>query len=66
MTEKQIVEYFEDYILPGIKEVYEQDNIIDGPARREAFNNMVDSLVKNNEITEELANVICLPDNLDA
>ena len=30
------------------------------------FNNMVDSLVKNNEVTEELANVIGLPDNLDA
>ena len=31
MTENQIIEYFEDYVLPGVKEAYEQDNIIDGP-----------------------------------
>ena len=65
MTENQVIQYFEDFILPQVKETYEQDGITDGPARREAFNNYTDMLCKDGDITEELYNEICLPNHLD-
>lgn len=44
LTEEQVLEQFESFVLPMIKEAYEQDGIIDKPARREGFNNYTDSL----------------------
>ena len=65
MNEEQVIDFYEEYYLPGVKEQYEQDGIIDGPARREAFNNMVDGLHRDDVITDEIVNSICLPDRLD-
>ena len=65
MNEKQVIEHFVEFELPCVKDQYEQDGIIDGPARREAFNNYTDWLCKEGIITEELYNEICLPKHLD-
>ena len=65
LTEAQVIEQFEEMILPMVKNQYEQDGIIDKPARREYFNNYTDSLCKDGEITEELYNNICIPDRLE-
>ena len=65
MNEEMVVMNFEAFILPQVQEQYEQDGIIDGPARREAFNNYTDMLCKDGDITEELYNKICLPNHLD-
>ena len=62
--EEFVVEY-EESTLPYIKEQYEQDAVKDGPARREAFNNMVDAYQKDNIISEKDAGEWCLPDYLD-
>jgi len=51
---------YEEEILPLIVEVYEQDGIIDRPARNEAYANFVDSLCQDGEISEYLAaNIDC-------
>jgi hypothetical protein len=64
-TEKVVIAWFKEFELPAVKAKYEKDGIIDGPARREAFNNFTDFLCKDGIITEELYNEICLPKELD-
>jgi hypothetical protein len=59
LTKKQIVAIFKEDILPCVKAEYEQDNRIDYPARREAWNNWLDSLRTDNTITEEQASYTC-------
>ena len=51
MTKQQAVKIFKDEILPAIKARYEQDGIIDKPARREAWHNFTDMLCKDGQIT---------------
>jgi len=65
LEESSVVKYFENNVLPFVKETYEQDGIIDGPARREEFNNMTDWMCKEGIISEEMYNEICLPNHLD-
>ena len=43
---------FEFEILPGIKEVYEQDGEPDWVARSESWNNWTDSPCKNSQISD--------------
>ena len=52
MTWDQAVSEFEMFVLPTVTEHYEQDGIIDEPARREAWNNWTDSLCKDNQISD--------------
>ena len=52
MTWDQAVEQFEMSVLPMVIAHYEQDGIIDEPARREAWNNWTDSLCKDNQISD--------------
>jgi hypothetical protein len=52
MTRDQAVNEFEMFVLPTVIEHYEQDGIIDGPARREAWNNWTDGLCKDNQISD--------------
>ena len=52
MTWQQACETFRFWILPNVREQYEQDGIPDGPARREAWNNWADSLCKDGEISD--------------
>lgn len=44
---------FDDEVVPEIKNRYERDGQIDYPARREAWNNMVDSMVKDGQLPGE-------------
>jgi len=50
--------------LPHVIAQYEQDGMKDKPARCEAYNNYVDSLLKDGKITEKQANKWCIPDSL--
>ena len=58
----EIHQDFMTNILPSIKETYEQDGIPDKPARREAFNNWIDSL----DICESIKSTIDHPHNLES
>lgn len=52
MTKSEIIEYFKENILPCIKTTYESDRIIDEPARREAWNDMIDLLIKDRSVSK--------------
>ena len=56
--EGEIAGRFEDEVLPLVKAAHEQDGLVDGPARREAWCNFVDSLNKDGELTEYEAHYI--------
>jgi len=58
MTYQEVWAEFEEYVLPMIKEDYEQDGQPDIPARCEAFNNFTDMLCKDGRITDEQYNQI--------
>ena len=51
MTWKQACREFEELVLPWIHACYEQDGV-DWPARREAWNNWTDGLCKDNQISD--------------
>ena len=51
---------FEDTVLPSIKYHYERDGIVDGPARREAWCNLIDAMNKNGVLSDVIA------ENIDA
>ena len=51
MTKRQAVAQFKEYVMPGIREAYEQDGRMDRVARREAWNNYTDMLCKDREIS---------------
>jgi hypothetical protein len=53
MSEVDAIAEFEQYILPQIQEMYEQDGIVDYIARREAWNDWTDGLCKDGYITVE-------------
>ena len=54
-----VAERCENEVLPSVQAAYEQDGVVDGPARRESWCDFVDSLNKNNEISDYEA------DNID-
>jgi hypothetical protein len=58
-TQLAISEY-KASVLPSIKYTYERDGIVDGPARREAWCNLIDSMNKNGVLSDLMA------DNIDA
>lgn len=64
LNKSQVDSSFINFILPEIKNQYEQDGIKDIPARCEAYNNYVDGLQKAGEITENQANKYCIPKRL--
>ncbi len=43
---------YAEEVLPYVKDAYEQDGIVDIPARRESWSNFIDSLNKNGEISD--------------
>ena len=49
-TELVLAEY-KAYTLPSIKYTYEQDGIVDVPARREAWSNLIDFMQKDGALT---------------
>tara|TARA_Y100001972_G_C7653451_1_gene328772 strand:+ start:1888 stop:2403 length:516 start_codon:yes stop_codon:yes gene_type:complete len=60
--EEEVVELWVENELDSIKEKYEKDGVINRLARKGSFNNFTDGLCKNGEISEEMYNNICLPD----
>ena len=52
MTFDQACEQFTDCILPMIQEQHEQDGNADIPARSEAWNNWIDSLHRDEQISD--------------
>lgn len=65
LYENWIISTFEETILPSIVNAYEQDGVRDIPARREAYNNYVDSLEKDGSIPSRVADNTCLPDRFE-
>lgn len=59
-TKKQIDEFFKAEILPSIK-VLEYGGFTDRPRITETYNNYIDSLYKDGEITEKQANSFIIP-----
>lgn len=51
MRKEEAVRYFKLYVLPCVKDAYEQDGRRDAVARREAWNNFTDALCKDGTIT---------------
>ena len=52
MTFDQASEQFTDCILPMIQEAHEQDGKADIPARSEAWNNWIDNLHRDEQISD--------------
>lgn len=51
MNKETAVGEFRSLILPDIQAHYEQDGIPDRPARREAWNNYVDELLRDRRVS---------------
>jgi hypothetical protein len=58
-TKKEYMQYFKENILPHIKAEYEQDGRIDYPARREAWNNDIDCLVRDRQLPQRAIDWVC-------
>ncbi len=52
MTRDEAINEFVECVLPAVVEEYEQDGIIDEPARSEAWNNFTDYLCKDERISD--------------
>ena len=65
MTRDQAIEDFITTVLPAVVEEYEQDGIIDEPARSEAWNNFTDYLCKDNLISDWQYNNWSQPDECE-
>lgn len=61
MTHEQVEKMYLERVFPGVTRKYEADGVPDWPARREAWNNLVDQLQKNRQVTEEDAKTWLAP-----
>jgi hypothetical protein len=52
ITRDDAIERFEAFELQAVIDEYEQDGEVDGPARREAWNDWTDMLCKDGEISD--------------
>ncbi len=50
MTKTEAYQAFKNSILPELRERYEQDGIPDKPARREAWNDFLDNLIRSGDV----------------
>ena len=65
MTRDEAIEDFITTVLPAVVEEYEQDGIIDEPARSEAWNNFTDYLCKDDLISDWQYNNWSQPDECE-
>jgi hypothetical protein len=56
MTKKDAVKIFNENILPAVKQLYEKDGQKDLIARKEAWNNMTDSMHRDGLISSKQYN----------
>jgi hypothetical protein len=52
MNKAQALAYYRLHVLPVVIACFERDGRIDGPARREAWNNFTDGLCKGGQISQ--------------
>ena len=57
-NKKEFAKYFKREILPEVKEI-ERENYIDKPLRAETWNNLLDSLYKDNQVPEYALDWVC-------
>ena len=50
-TKREALDQWRTAYLPSVQEVYEQDGVKDGPARRESWGAYTDALCKSGEIS---------------
>lgn len=55
LTEKEVLEQWIEYCLPGIRRTYEQGGNVDRPARRESWSNFIDYLNRDGQISDDMA-----------
>lgn len=65
MTHKEFNKRFKEYMLPSVVSFFEKDGIPDKPARREEYNNYMDSLHRDGLITDKQVNKWCMPELLE-
>ena len=52
---RQLTDYFRNHVLPHVRQQFEQNGRIDVCARREAWNDMIDMLERDGQITRRFA-----------
>ena len=52
MTRDEAIEQFDNYVLPIVIQLHEQDGQIDECARSEAWNNWTDAMCKDGQISD--------------
>lgn len=55
-SEEDVSKMWEETIFPLVRAKYEEDGVPDLPARRESFNDYLDSLIRHGEVTDLDAN----------
>ena len=55
ITKKQAIQQYEKEVLPEIVNRFEFDGVPDIPARRSAWNDLIDSYIKSGYVPEERA-----------
>lgn len=58
-TKAAFLRHFRAEILPAVREQYEQDRRVDAPARREAWNNLIDAMIKDRELPRYAERWVC-------
>lgn len=66
MNQKEFNEAFKRDVLPSIQAQFENDGIIDKPARREAYNNLMDSYHRDGLITNKQVQNWVIPANMES
>lgn len=56
MTKREFELYFQEHVLPSVISRYEQDGIPDRPARREAWNNSLDAMIQDGQLSRRAEN----------
>lgn len=51
MNKKEFEQYFKTHVMPGVAASYERDGIPDKPARREAWNVTIDSMIRDGQLS---------------
>jgi hypothetical protein len=56
MTKSEAEAEFKEYVMPGLRTRYEQDGVPDKPARREAWNDFIDGLIRDGRLPSNAGN----------
>ena len=59
MSEKKEFKKYEEQIIPLLQESFEYNGNIDYPARRQAWNDLIDILIQDGNLPEKAKDWIC-------